>query len=163
MAPATQAITAAPTAPLRLINSVSDLRPSVELSVRSLDAAVRFYSVLFDTPPAARRRSVALFDLENPQLRLVLHEERDAVGRDGHFGVQLKYTDHVDRIHERLSAAGIPIQLEEAEASCCFSVANKVWVSDPDGNLWEIYVLLKQNATEVRCGSSCACESNGCG
>jgi lactoylglutathione lyase len=163
MAATAQALREPSIYPTGLPNPISPLRPSAELSVSSLDAAVHFYSTLFNAKPVAKQGSVALFDLVDPQLRLVLHQEPGAVGRDGHFGVQLKYTAAIDEIHARLKAGGIPIQLEEAEASCCFSVANKVWTADPDGNQWEIYVLLAENATEVRCGSSCACESSGCG
>jgi hypothetical protein len=137
-----------------LPNPISDFRPYTELKVSSLKESVAFYSVLFNALPALHEKSLALFDLEDPQLSLVLQEDSEAIGRDGHFGVQFKYTVDVDALHDRLKQHGYKIDFEETEASCCFSVANKVWVSDPDRNLWELYVLLQENATEVRCGSS---------
>jgi catechol 2,3-dioxygenase-like lactoylglutathione lyase family enzyme len=149
--------------PAALANPISDFRPYTELKVSSLEKSVNFYSALFNAAPAHQQKGLALFDLENPQLSLILQEDSEADGRDGHFGVQFKYTDDVNAVHERLQEQGYKIDFEETEASCCFSVANKVWVSDPDKNLWEIYVLLEENATEVRCGSSCACEASGCG
>ncbi|HSK42156.1 MAG TPA: ArsI/CadI family heavy metal resistance metalloenzyme [Arenibaculum sp.] len=146
-----------------LPNPISDLRPSVELDVKSLDQSVDFYTTLFNAEPVVRERGLARFDLDDPQLSLVLVENPAAAGRDGHFGVQLKYTQSVKDVQARLQGKGVKIDLEEADASCCFSVASKVWVSDPDKNLWEIYVLIASNATEVRCGDSCACEASGCG
>lgn len=139
------------------------VRPRLELDVSSLDRSAAFYSVLMDAHPSSRSKDTASFDLENPHLSLVLREVPGAVERDGHLGVQLKYISDVKAIRDRLQGKGIPVELEEAESSCCFSVANKVWVADPDKNLWEIYVLLEQHTQEVRCGASCACEASGCG
>jgi catechol 2,3-dioxygenase-like lactoylglutathione lyase family enzyme len=142
---------------------VTDYRPCVELSVRSLERSVSFYSALFNVPPVERRANSARFEIANPHMRLELHEEPNAVARDGHLGVQLKYNDDVKSIYERLSSRGVSIKLEETETACCFSVSNKIWVEDPDQNLWEVYVLVAENVTETRCDSSCACEASGCG
>jgi catechol 2,3-dioxygenase-like lactoylglutathione lyase family enzyme len=142
---------------------VTDYRPFVELACRSLERSVSFYSALFNVAPVERRAKSARFELTNPHLRLELYEDPDAVARDGHLGVQLKYNDDVRSIYERLSSRGVAIKLEETETACCFSVSNKIWVEDPDQNLWEVYVLVAENVTEVRCDSSCACEASGCG
>ncbi len=142
---------------------ITDFRPHVELRCRSLSESVRFYQALFNSAPVELGGATATFELNNPHLRLELSEDPQAQGRDGHLGVQLKYNDDVKSIYERLRSRGIAIKLEEAETACCFSVANKIWVEDPDKNLWELYVLVAENVTEVRCGSSCACEASGCG
>lgn len=139
------------------------VRPYLELEVSSVDRSADFYSVLMDRQPVSKSGKSVRFDLDEPHLSLVLNEVPGAVGRDGHLGVQLKYIDDVRQIRERLQAHNVAVELEEEESSCCFSVANKVWVADPDKNLWEIYVLLEQHTQEVRCGASCACESSGCG
>lgn len=146
----------------RIAPFVTDYRPCVELTCKSLDRSVAFYSALFNAPPVERRHASARFELTNPHLRLELHESIDAAARDGHLGVQLKYNDDVRAIYERLSSRRVPIKLEETETACCFSVSNKIWVEDPDQNLWEVYVLVAENVTEVRCGASCACEASGC-
>ncbi|MEX0729524.1 MAG: VOC family protein [Aquisalimonadaceae bacterium] len=141
----------------------TDHFPFITLAVRSLEASVRFYQVLFDRLPVRADPDQALFSLDDPPLAVLLSPDEGAVARDGHVGIQLKYSSDVARIQERLVQSGYAIDMEETEASCCFSVANKVWVSDPDRNLWEVYVLIAENATEVRCGDSCACEAGGCG
>lgn len=30
----------------------------------------------------------------------------------------------------------------------CYAVQNKTWVSDPDGNAWEVFVVLEDNLPE---------------
>jgi catechol 2,3-dioxygenase-like lactoylglutathione lyase family enzyme len=72
---------------------VTDYRPYIELSVSSLERSVSFYSALFNVPPVERRAKSARFEITNPHLRLELHEDPEAVARDGHLGVQLKYND----------------------------------------------------------------------
>jgi predicted lactoylglutathione lyase len=142
---------------------ITSYRPHVEVPCTSLRNSVQFYSALFNSPPVAQREGAATFELSNPHLRLELIEDRNAVGRDGHYGIQLKYNEDVQNIHRRLSSRGLQIKLEETQTACCFSVSNKIWIEDPDKNLWEIYVLVEENVTEVRCGDSCACEASGCG
>jgi hypothetical protein len=29
----------------------------------------------------------------------------------------------------------------EEDTSCCYAVQDKVWVEDPDGNMWEVFVV----------------------
>ena len=29
----------------------------------------------------------------------------------------------------------------EDDVSCCYAVQDKVWVEDPDGNAWEVFVV----------------------
>ena len=31
--------------------------------------------------------------------------------------------------------------LTENDTSCCFALQDKVWVEDPDGNSWEVFVV----------------------
>jgi catechol 2,3-dioxygenase-like lactoylglutathione lyase family enzyme len=137
-------------------------RPQLVLDVSDLKRAVAFYKVLFDDAPCAESPGEARFEPSEPPVALVLRERAGARARDGHVGVQLKYTERIQAYKARLEGAGYPVKLEEQETACCFSTANKVWVTDPDENLWEVYVLLGQNTSEVRCGPSCACESAGC-
>ena len=48
--------------------------------------------------------------------------------------------------------------------TCCYAVQDKVWAADPDGNKWEVYVVLDDDAarhpsTQSTC---CADESDCC-
>ncbi|MFZ5895464.1 MAG: VOC family protein [Myxococcota bacterium] len=138
-------------------------RPQLILEVSNLQRAIAFYKVLFDDVPSLQLGNEARFEPSRPPVALVLRERAGAQARDGHVGIQLKYTADIQTYKQRLEGAGYSVKLEEQETACCFSTANKVWVTDPDENLWELYVLLGQNTSEVRCGPSCACESGGCG
>ncbi|HET6920580.1 MAG TPA: VOC family protein, partial [Jiangellaceae bacterium] len=50
-------------------------------NVEDLDAAVTFYSQLFDAEPAKRRPGYANFTLDEPALKLALIETPNAAGR----------------------------------------------------------------------------------
>ena len=32
---------------------------------------------------------------------------------------------------------------EEKREACCYALQDKFWLSDPDGNRWEIYTVLE--------------------
>jgi hypothetical protein len=42
------------------------------------------------------------------------------------------------------------------QTTCCYAVQDKTWVSDPDGNEWEAFVVLQDNlvASNACCGVS---------
>ena len=44
------------------------------------------------------------------------------------------------RTGERLRDAGLDLGVQK-DTDCCFSLADKLWVSDPDGNPWEVYLV----------------------
>jgi len=52
----------------------------------------------------------------------------------------------------RWTEAGL-ISRDEMQTSCCYAVQDKSWVSDPDGNQWEVFVVLQDNLAET---ASCA-------
>ena len=37
---------------------------------------------------------------------------------------------------------------EEMQTTCCYALQDKAWVYDPDGNEWEVFVVLKDNLSE---------------
>ena len=42
---------------------------------------------------------------------------------------------------ETPARAGLPTRVEE-NVTCCYAVQDKVWTADPDGNRWEVFVVL---------------------
>jgi catechol 2,3-dioxygenase-like lactoylglutathione lyase family enzyme len=146
----------------RELDFPTETRAHVELAVSSLDKSLQFYRTLFNRAPVEVGDGYARFNPYNPAVDFVLVEDPESRTRDGHFGIQLKYTKEIERYKERLESKGFPIALEEAETACCFSVANKAWINDPDNNQWELWVVTAENSSEVRCGPSCACEAGGC-
>ncbi len=118
------------------------------LAVKDLAQSVAFYSTLFGQPPSKTRPHYAKFEVAEPPVNLSLNEVGGQTGpcnSVAHFGVQVKSTAAVQEAGQRLAAAGVATRVEE-EVSCCYAVQNKIWATDPDGNPWEVYVLLDNNA-----------------
>ena len=116
------------------------LKPHVSLNVSNVDAAVAFYEKAFGVPVTKRRPGYAKFDLESPSLNLSMVEAPRTGINASHFGVQVASTDDVLEAKARFESAGLRTIAEES-TSCCYAVQDKVWVEDPDGNSWEVFVV----------------------
>jgi len=116
-------------------------RVQLALNVSDVDAAVAFYSKLFRTEPAKRREGYANFAVDEPPLKLVLIENPSAAGTLNHLGVEVFSTDEVAATQARLAGDGLATATED-NVTCCYAVQDKVWVDDPDGAPWEVYVVL---------------------
>ena len=116
-------------------------RVQLALRVADLDAAVEFYSRLFDTVPAKRRPGYANFAIAEPPLKLVLLEgEAGEPTRMDHLGVEVASTDEVTAATGRLADAGLATRVED-NTTCCYAVQDKVWVTGPGGEPWEVYTV----------------------
>ena len=82
-------------------------RLQLALNVNDIDAAVDFYTTLFDTEPAKRRPGYANFAIENPALKLILFENPEQTGTLNHLGVERMSMDEVEAEANRLEAAGL--------------------------------------------------------
>ena len=138
-------------------------RVHIGLSVRDAERSTTFYQHLFAQEPTKVRPGYAKFEVADPPVNLTLNADAERQTRPGpsaHFGVQVKSTEIVTRIANRLRAIGLDPYLEDA-VSCCYAVQDKAWVTDPDGNAWEIFVVLDADAPDyVRknreiCGPGC--------
>lgn len=122
-------------------------RIQLALNVDDVDAAVAFYSKLFDTEPAKRRPGYANFAISEPPLKLVLLENPGQGGTLNHLGVEVADTDTVDAAQTRLAAAGLA-SVDERDSTCCYAKQDKFWVEGaPDGERWEIYTVLADSQT----------------
>ncbi len=125
-------------------------RVHISLSVRDAERSVTFYRHLFAQEPTKLRPGYVKFEVADPPVNLTLNTDAERQTRPGpsaHFGVQVKSTETVARIAARLQSAGLNPYLEEA-VSCCYAVQDKAWVTDPDGNAWEIFVVLDADAPD---------------
>jgi catechol 2,3-dioxygenase-like lactoylglutathione lyase family enzyme len=127
-------------------------RVQLALNVTDIDAAVGFYSKLFGTEPAKRRPGYANFAVADPPLKLVLVEGSGAAGTVNHLGVEVETADEVTDAHRRLSGDGLETTSED-QVTCCYAVQDKVWVTAPDGESWELYTVLADapSATATGC------------
>ncbi|TFV44191.1 ArsI/CadI family heavy metal resistance metalloenzyme [Blastococcus sp. TF02A-35] len=116
-------------------------RVQLALRVADLEAAVDFYSRLFGTAPAKRRPGYANFAVVEPPLKLVLLEgEPGETTRMDHLGVEVPSTEEVTAATSRLAEAGLAT-LEEPGTTCCHAVQDKVWVTGPGAERWEVYTV----------------------
>lgn len=123
-------------------------RIQLALNVDDIDAAVDFYSTLFDTRPAKRRPGYANFAVVDPPLKLVLFENPRATGTLNHLGVERESMDEVERQADRLEAADLEVDAE-GDVVCCYARQDKHWVTGPDGQRWENYVVLADAQVEL--------------
>ena len=129
-------------------------RIQLALNVADIDAAVEFYSTLFDTAPAKRRPGYANFAVANPPLKLVLFENPEASGTRNHLGVERESMTEIEEQAARLEAAGLTLDVE-GDVVCCYARQDKHWVTGPDGQRWENYVVLADAHPELE-GKSAA-------
>jgi hypothetical protein len=130
-------------------------RVHISLDVTDIEASLPFYMVLFDARPTKRREDYVKFELAEPRLNITLNQHAESHSSSGHYGIQVKTSTAVQRATDRLRAAGFAIT-EEAETACCYAVQSKIWVADPDGNRWEVFLVTEAEADEG-CGPDCIC------
>ena len=121
-------------------------RVQLALNVDDLDAAIAFYSKLFDTDPAKVKPGYANFAIASPPLKLVLLENPGQGGSINHLGVEVESSDQVHAEIARLTEAGLFTE-EEIGTTCCFATQDKVWVTGPGGERWEVYTKLADSET----------------
>jgi len=122
-------------------------RVQLALNVSDLDAAVDFYSKLFQSEPAKRRPGYANFAVADPPLKLVLFENPAQAGTLNHLGVEVSSTAEVVSATRRLTAEGLPTEVEDG-VTCCHALQDKVWVAGADTR-WEVYTVLADAPAET--------------
>jgi catechol 2,3-dioxygenase-like lactoylglutathione lyase family enzyme len=120
---------------------VAVLRPHLALTVSDVEGSLPFYRALFGTEPAKVRPGYAKFELDEPALNFTLNEgERtDGLGAFNHAGIQVSSTDEVLMTRMRLQRAGLAT-FDEMDTTCCYARQDKIWVTAPDGESWEVFV-----------------------
>lgn len=148
------------------VEFVGEHRVHIGLGVRDLNRSIAFYRSLLETEPAKLRPRYAKFESTAPSLNLSLNETAGAtapVNAVAHFGIQVKSSAAVRAAARRLEAAGLRVEVEERTA-CCYAVQNKVWATDPDGNKWEVFVVLETESDQYNnAATSCCRETSDCG
>ncbi|MEB3267390.1 MAG: ArsI/CadI family heavy metal resistance metalloenzyme [Leptolyngbya sp.] len=114
----------------------------IALAVNDLDQSVAFYRALFALDPVKYKADYAKFDVSNPPLNLTLNLTQTAVTQSAlsHLGIQVDSSDAVQAAMARFAATGLATWAE-GDTDCCYALQDKVWVRDPDGNRWEVFVV----------------------
>jgi catechol 2,3-dioxygenase-like lactoylglutathione lyase family enzyme len=121
-------------------------RVQLALNVDDLEASIGFYSKLFNAEPAKVKPGYANFAIAEPPLKLVLIENPGSGGSLNHLGVEVGSSEDVHSEIARLSGEGL-FTAEEIGQTCCFATQDKVWVSGPAGERWEVYTVLADSET----------------
>ena len=128
-------------------------RVQLALNVDDLDTAITFYSKLFGAQPVKVKPGYANFAIADPPLKLVLLENPGQGGTLNHLGVEVESSEQVHTEIARLAGEGMFTE-EEIGTTCCFATQDKVWVTGPGGERWEVYTVLADSETFFgRCGS----------
>jgi catechol 2,3-dioxygenase-like lactoylglutathione lyase family enzyme len=129
-------------------NSINTLKAHLALNVKNVTRSIDFYQKMLGIEPSKVRTGYAKFDVANPPLNLTLNEHTFfGKGALSHLGIQVAATDDVTAMRDRWQEEGL-IPREEMQTTCCYALQDKAWVHDPDGNEWEVFVVLKDNLSE---------------
>lgn len=134
---------------------VNTLKAHLAINVASVERSIEFYRGMFGIEPAKVRTGYAKFDVQEPPLNFTLNERAGVVrGAISHLGIQVASTEDVLALRGRWQEAGL-LPRDEMGTSCCYAVQDKAWVTDPDGNEWEVFVVLEDNLPEVAGEGAC--------
>ena len=117
------------------------LRPHLALTVSDTERSLPFYEALFGVAPVKTRPGYVKFEVPDPALNLTLNagERSGSLGAFNHAGIQVSATEDVLMAKLRLQKAGLAT-FDEMDTTCCYAKQDKIWVSDPDGTPWEVFV-----------------------
>jgi hypothetical protein len=79
----------------------------------------------------------------------------ESSGSLSHLGIRVESVDDVRRWRSDLKARGV-VSDEEKREACCYALQDKFWLTDPDGNRWEVYTVL-EDIEEVSREATTAC------
>ena len=137
------------------------MKVHVALNTPRFDESVRFYRTFLGLEPVKHKPGYAKFDVQEPALNLTLNASPNvSAGALNHLGIQVASTAAVREAADRLKAEGLAT-FEEADTDCCYALQDKVWVTDPNGYKWEVFVV-KVGDTKPELTAAAAAEADAC-
>jgi N-acetylglutamate synthase-like GNAT family acetyltransferase len=115
-------------------------RLHLHVSVRDLDAWIRFYTQLFATEPSVRKDDYAKWMLEDPTVNFAISQRDGKLGVQ-HLGIQVEDRGELEEVYARLQRAEGPV-IEERTTTCCYAQSEKSWIEDPQGVRWETFLTI---------------------
>ncbi|MFN0279348.1 MAG: ArsI/CadI family heavy metal resistance metalloenzyme [Pyrinomonadaceae bacterium] len=146
------------------MSNINTLKAHLALNVKDVDNSIEFYKKLFGVEPSKVRTGYAKFDVQSPPLNFTLNQVAfEGAGALSHLGIQVAATEDVIALRDQWEASGLKPR-EEMQTTCCYALQDKAWVNDPDGNEWEVFVVLEDNLGESSmksdvAGCECATET----
>ena len=128
--------------------AINTLKAHLAMNVSDVEASIEFYRKMLGLEPSKVRTGYAKFDMQNPPLNLTLNQNSfSGHGALSHLGIQVATTDDVLAMKAAWEEKGL-VPRDEMQTTCCYAVQDKTWISDPDGNEWEVFVVLEDNLLE---------------
>ena len=142
--------------------SVKTLKAHIAIRVKEVAASTDFYRRLFGIEPCKVRKGYAKFDVVNPPLNFTLNEATGVEqGALSHLGIQVESTADVLAMRNLWHERGL-FTRDEMKTDCCYALQDKTWVRDPDGNEWEVFVVLEDNLPEKPAAQQACCTPDCC-
>lgn len=127
---------------------IETIKAHVSINVTDVETSIKFYRKMFGIEPSKVRTGYAKFDMNSPPLNFTLNQNPFAErGALSHMGIQVASTDDVLNMRENWHEAGL-LTRDEMDTNCCYAIQDKIWVHDPDGNEWEVFVVKEDNLPE---------------
>ena len=142
--------------------AVNALKAHLALNVSDVTESIDFYRKLFGIEPSKVRTGYAKFDVQNPPLNFTLNQGNvPSRGALSHLGIQVRSTEDVLATRQKWNEAGL-LTRDEMQTNCCYATQDKTWVRDPDGNEWEVFVVLEDNLPETAAAAGCCGTDETC-
>jgi predicted lactoylglutathione lyase len=131
------------------------MKTHISLNVSNVTESAEFYKKMFGIEPMKLKSDYAKFDVANPPLNLTMNQiSFEKGGSLSHLGLQVESTEEVLDMAKRWEEKGL-ITLDEMRTDCCYALQDKTWVSDPDGNKWEVFTVLGNTEDKDIAASVC--------
>jgi catechol 2,3-dioxygenase-like lactoylglutathione lyase family enzyme len=139
------------------MTAINTLKAHLAMNVTNVETSIEFYKKMFGIEPSKVRTGYAKFDVQDPPLNLTLNQNAFAgKGALSHMGIQVAATEDVIALREQWAERGLTPR-EEMQTTCCYALQDKAWVNDPDGNEWEVFVVLEDNLAEAKSEDATCC------
>jgi catechol 2,3-dioxygenase-like lactoylglutathione lyase family enzyme len=143
-------------------DSINARKAHIAIRVLDIARSIEFYRRLFGIEPAKVCSEYAKFDVANPPLNFTLNQDRAGEpGAVSHLGIQVNSTSEVLAVREQWRDRGL-LTRDEMNTECCYAVQDKTWVRDPDGNQWEVFVVLEDHLPEPATTEKSCCTPSCC-
>jgi len=112
----------------------------VHVAVDNIEANIRFYSTVFNSPPTVSKPDYAKWMLDDPRINFAISQRGLSPGID-HLGVQVESAEELTVLREQVGRAEIAAR-DQSNAICCYARSDKYWITDPQGIAWETFHTL---------------------
>ena len=112
-------------------------RIHIHVAVDSLEENLSFYSALFGTEATVIKPDYAKWLLDDPKINFAISTGHQNSGIR-HLGIQVDSLQELADVEDRVQEATQYLDRENS-CSCCYSLSEKSWITDPQDISWETF------------------------